>query len=496
MVCETKKIDSNVVGLNYAIEECLGVLPPTPKWQALEPNSYSDFGGELSTAARTPISASRQNKKGAVTDLSAKAGFEVDFTKTALNDLLQGLFFADMREKAKLAVSAVTATGFTVAGNTKIKPNDIVKGFGFKTPILNGVFKATGATATEIAVSGVTAKTETGTIQVVGHTFAAGDLKFIVEDQIYGITSTAKNLTELNLIAGEWVFVGGDKADSAFATIKPFYARIQSISANKITFDNGTFPSGLAADNGAGKSIELYVGMVLKNESDPDLIKRRSYTFERTLGKVAATNQDQAEYISGAIFGELSLKAPTNEFVTAECKFTATNSEYKTGNLMSKGKLSSSLGESAFNTSNDMRLMRLNVVDKTKTVSSPLFAYLTEMSLEVNNNLSENKALGVFGAMDVSAGNFEVKGSLTAYFATVEAQQAVRKYLDVGLTSIFAKENVAFLFDIPLLGLGGGQNNVEKDNPIMTSLDIEAAENSNGYTLMYMNFPYLPAVAM
>ena len=85
--CETKKIDSNVVGLNYAEEECLGVLPTDPKWYALEPNSYSDFGGELSTASRSPISASRQNKKGAVTDLSAKAGFELVFTHTALNDL-------------------------------------------------------------------------------------------------------------------------------------------------------------------------------------------------------------------------------------------------------------------------------------------------------------------------------------------------------------------------------------------------------------------------
>ena len=54
--CETKKIDSNVVGLNYAVEECLGQLSSNPKWQALEPNSFSDFGGELSTTNRTPVS--------------------------------------------------------------------------------------------------------------------------------------------------------------------------------------------------------------------------------------------------------------------------------------------------------------------------------------------------------------------------------------------------------------------------------------------------------
>lgn len=495
--CETKKIDSNVVGLNYCEEECLGQLPQanSQKWQALEPNSYSDFGGELTTASRTPISASRQNKKGAVTDLSAKAGFEVDFTQNALTDLMQGLFFADKRAKTELNVTAITATGFTVIGGTKVKANDIVKASGFTTQSFNTSFVVTGATATEIQASGLSVKAEKGKLQIVGHKFGAGDLKFNVENQLYSLTSTAKSFAELGLIKGEWIFVGGDDTNAQFANVKPFYGRIGEIKDKVITFDNGTFPSGLASDNGAGKSIEIYVGTVIKNENNPDLIKRRSYTFERTLGKVASTNQDQAEYVHGAIFGEFSLSANQGEFVKAECTFTATDAQYKTGDLLSKDKLTSALGESAFSTANDMRSMRLSVVDETKSVSAPLFAYLTELSLEVNNNLSENKAIGVFGAMDVSAGNFEVKGSTTAYFATIDAQLAVRNYSDVGLNAIFAKDQAGFLFDIPLLGLGDGKNNVEKDNPIKTSLEIQGAENKNGYTLMYINYPYLPKIA-
>ena len=500
--CETKKIDSNVVGLNYAEEECLGKLPATgtQKWQALDPNSYSDFGGELSTASRSPISASRQNKKGAITDLSAKAGFEVDFTQTGLNDLMQGLFFADNRKKAELPVTAVTSDGFTVTGNTNgtlVKQNDIVKASGFKTSALNKNFTVkAGSTVTSIKTDALTAGADTGLLQVVGHAFANGDLKFTVENGIYGLSTTTKKLNELGLIEGEWIFVGGDQTNSQFATAGTFYARIDTISQNKITFDNGTFKQSLQKDEGTGKSIEIYFGTVLKNENDPSKIKRRSYTFERTLGKNTSNNKDQAEYINGAVFGEFSLSASTNEFVKAECKFTGTNVEFKNDTLLSNSKLTPAKGESPFNTAKDMRSMRLSLVDKTKTVSTPLFAYLTELSLEVNNNLSENKALGVFGAMDISAGNFEVKGSTTAYFATTEAQQAVLNYSDVGLSSIFAKDNAGFLFDIPLLGLGGGQNSVEKDNPITISLDIEGAENKHGYTMMYINFPYLPKVAL
>jgi hypothetical protein len=74
--------------------------------------------------------------------------------------------------------------------------------------------------------------------------------------------------------------------------------------------------------------------------------------------------------------------------------------------------------------------------------------------------------------------------------------KAVRANADVGLSIIAASKNAGFLFDIPLLGLGGGRLNVEKDAPIMVPLEPAGAENLNGYTLLYQVFPYLPTVAM
>lgn len=429
--CETKKIDSNVVGLNYAVEECLGVLPNTPKWQALEPNSFSDFGGELSTTQRTPLSISRQNQKGVVTDLSVKGGFNIDFTQNNLNQLLEGVFFADTRTKTN--------------------------------------YQFTGA---------------------------SGDIKFASASNIYSLTATTADFTSLGLVEGEWIFVGGDNPTERFDTAGAFYARVSKIEAKKLTFDNGTFKAGLSADAGASKTIKIFMGTVLKNERTTDLIKRKSYCFERTLGKDLSTNQKQAEYISGAVLGEFSLEAKQGEMLKADLSFTATNNEYRTGALLSDGKLTASLGESGINTTSDIRSIRLSLVDDTNSTSTPLFAYVTEASVEVNNNLSENKALGTFGAIDVSAGNFEVSGKTTAYFTTVQAIEAVRKNADVGLYALFATKQKGFIFDIPLVGLGGGTLNVEKDNPITLELEASGAENKFGYTMMYVNFPVLPKVAM
>ena len=429
--CETKKIDSNVVGLNFAIEECLGQLPSNPQWQALEPNSFSDFGGELSTTERTPLSASRQNKKGVVTDLSVKGGFNIDFTQNNLNKLLEGVFFADTRTKT--------------------------------------------------------------TYQFTG---TAGDIKFAVANGIYSLTATTADFRTLGLVQGEWIFVGSDVVIERFDTAGTFYARVSKIETKKLTFDNGTFKAGLTADAGASKSIKIFMGQVLKNEATSDLIKRKSYAFERTLGQDLTTSQKQAEYITGAVMGKFSLEAKQGEMLKADVKFTATNNEYRTGALLSDGKLTPALGESGINTTSDIRAIRLSLNDDTKSTSTPLFAYVTGTSIEVNNNLSENKALGTFGAIDVSAGNFEVSGKTTTYFTTVQAVNAVRQNADVGLFAIFATKLKGFIFDIPLVGLSGGTLNVEKDNPITLELEASGAENKFGYTMMYVNFPVLPKVAM
>jgi hypothetical protein len=118
-MADAVKQDSNSTGLRYAEEDTIGVLPASPTWYPLEPNSYDDFGGEIVTLARRPINASRQRKKGVVVDVDSAGGFNSDLV-LELQSLLQGFMFADFRRKGESEFPAEFSEDFTTAFGTDL----------------------------------------------------------------------------------------------------------------------------------------------------------------------------------------------------------------------------------------------------------------------------------------------------------------------------------------------------------------------------------------
>ena len=506
----TNKIDSNITGLAFAEEESLKTLPATPVWYGLEPNSYSDFGGELSTVARAPIDPSRQNKKGAITDLDASGGFNIDFTKSNLVRLLQGFFFADARQLPStqaLNAAAVPLTGVTASSKTyaaasglgSFAANQIVFASGFTNATNNGLKTVASSTAGTVVVNETltdeASPPAAAKLETVGFQFASGDISLAVTSGIPSLVATAADFTTLpGLIPGLWVFIGGDAAGTRFAN-NVGYARIKSIAAKAIVFDDTSFTP--ATEAGTGKTIRLFVGTVVKNEKTPSLIKRRSYNIERQLG--SGPTSTQAEYLEGAVANEFTLNVPQADKLNADLTFVACDNTHRSGEAgdeIKGGTRVGVAGEDAYNTSSDIYRIKMSVIDPASSNPSALFGYVSEANVSINNNVSPNKAIGTLGAFDTSAGNFEVGGSITAYFTTISAVRAVRQNADVGLSIIGASKNAGFVFDIPLLGLGGGRLNVEKDAPITVPLEPAGAENANGYTMLYEAFSYLPSVAM
>lgn len=642
MTCDVNKIDSNVTGLAYAEEVCLKQLPALvpdgfdPTWYGLEPNSYSDFGGDLTTVARQPISATRQRQKGTVTGLSASGGFNQDLTQTNVTRLMQGFFFSNARQKpatkpfngAAIALTSIATSddSFNAAsGLTKFLPGHIVKssktasnngvhrvvtsatgkitvsdnlvdetptadaileavGFQFGSGALAlvasaasftlsltglvaalGTYTITGATnladAETVTIGGkvYTAKTAltipavpnevligvdkvatlvnlaaaingssgagtlygTGTVAHTQVTAAPGASAVVVTAKIAGTTGNSITTTEVStngawgaatlasgaggygfvemgIVPGEILFVGGDLTAEQYthtaSTNREGYARVSSVTDMVLTFDDSTWTP--QTDAGTGKTIRIYFGTVIRNEPLPADIVVRSYNIERTLGH-DSSGFTQAQYLEGAIANECKLNAPGEDKINVDLTFIAMNDATRTGlEGLKTGARVSAPGESAYNTSLDIYRIHMAIHDDAEMNKDALFAFVQTTDISINNNAAPVKALGVLGAIDVSVGNFDASGTITALFSTVEAVRSIRNNADVGYQVIAARANAGFAFDMPLLGLGGGRLNVALNVPVTIPLDAAGAQNSHGYTLLSVWWPYLPTIAM
>lgn len=527
-MADVNKIDSNITGLTIAEESSMGVLPGTPVWEQFEPNTYSDFGGEITTVARNPINPSRQRKKGVTTDLDASGGFNTDLTQTNLQGLLQGLFFADLREKGDLknpigittlTISA-TATGsvFTrVGGSTDLTTlfnvGDTVFVSGFVDDANNGFFRADAVAATTLDVTladgaqtaatlvDEAATSDASIIKIGFESDVAGDIDVDLTGTLPQYTSTTFDFTTLGLVPGEWIFVGGDVADTQFSSaVNNGFKRIRAISATALEVDKSD--STMVTEASTTENIQMFIGRALKNELSDDIV-RRTYQMERELGAPddALPLEVQSEYLVGSVLNEGVFNYEQADKINVDLSFIAIDNEQRTGATGQKTGTRPTLVDSdAFNTSSDFSRINLAIVSDSDAAPDPLFAFAQSITITFNNNASPNKAIGTLGAFDVTAGTFQVSGSLTAYFANVTAVQAVRNNSDVTIDYAVVKDNAGFVMDLPLISLGDGRLNVEQDQPITLPLSMDAAtaakiDETMDYTAMMNFYDYLPDLA-
>lgn len=507
------KIDSNTTGLSYAEEDPTAVktLPTTPVWYPLEPNGYNDMGGKIKTVAREPIKASRQKQKGTTVDVDSAASFGHDLTQNNMIRILQGFMFADIRQHpttapmnsvatALTSVTASTKTYTAASGLSTFLANHLVRASNFSLAGNNGLKSVASSTSTTVVVNETLADEAsppaTGKLEVCGFQFPVGTLSVDVSGTWPKLNraSGAIDYTTLGLIPGEWIFVGGDGTGLQFATAAcNGFARVRSVAVGYIELDKAS--GTLVTDAGTGKTIQIFFGNVLKNESNTSLIKRRTYQIERTLGLDA--NGTMSEYVTGAVPNELHIQIRQADKITTELAFVGMDTEQRTGAQGVKaGTRTALVSEAAFNTSSDFSRIKMHIISTTGNVNpTPIVGYLTELTINLKNNISPLKAVGVLGAFEASAGMFDIGGSTSAYFSDVAAVSSVRSNADVSMDAAIVKNNAGIIFDIPLITLGDARLKVEKDKPIMIPLEIMAAEGSNGHTFMIGHFPYLPTLA-
>jgi len=499
------KIDSNTVSTFFAVESSPKVLPGSPVWYELEANSFPQFGGQITNQARKPFNSSRQRLKGSPVTKDASGGVNMDVTASNTTRLMQGFMFANAREHADTAplngtavpITSTTATTYAAAsGLTAFKAGDIVFGSGFGVAANNGVKVLSLATGTTLTTTGNAVEASppaTASVEAVGFQFASGDCTLTVASGVLTIGATVKNLTDLGLSVGEWIFIGGDATITKPVTSPVGYARVKSVSATAIVCDKVT--AAFVTDTCVGKTIQLFYGKFLRNEAYAQIVQN-TYQIERQLGNDGVGIQ--SEYLLGAVPNDFTLSLPVGDKLACDMSFVALDHEGRSGTLGVKaGTRIAALNESMYNTSSMLYRFKMNIIDEATLQPTALFGYITDGSISIKNGVQIIKAVGAVSGVDFCLSDFEVSGNVKALFTTLAAVDAIKNNSSVTIDAIVAFGNTGIIYDIPLLTLGGGQLDVQMDQPITIPLEINAARGTTGgYTLGVNYFTYLPNAAM
>lgn len=511
-MAEVSKQDSNLTDVRFALESSIGVLPGTPTWILTDPNTEPDFGGEIETVARNPIAADRQYKKGAVVDVMAGVTLEQDFTLKNQPVLLQCFLFALLRQLVFGGASQITNVDGTgedfeaASGLDAFAAGELVLAEQFDQDLgNNGLHEVASAAAGSLTTTSnlvdEASPPAAATVSRVGFACASGDLDVDVAGAFPAIVSGGGIDFTDYLEPGDLIYVGGDGAGNAFANaVNNGFKRVRAVAALRIDLDKSD--DTMVTETGTGLTVHLFFADYLKNDQGTNLV-RTTAQFERSLGAPddASPSQIQSEYVRGCVGSEYALRMPPKSKMTSTMTFMALDHETRTGATgVKSGNRPALVDAEVLTTASDVKHFQLHAVSDTDEAPAPLFAFVRDFDMSINNNLQRLNALGVLGAFEINAGSFSVTGNFNGYFQNVAALDAVRANTSLTMLGAIVHGNSGFAFDMPLLTASNGRAVVEQDQSIMMPIAFRAHSGAEvlatlDHTVKFCFFRYLPTLA-
>ncbi|HIK61994.1 MAG TPA: hypothetical protein EYF98_15035 [Planctomycetes bacterium] len=285
------------------------------------------------------------------------------------------------------------------------------------------------------------------------------------------ITTVAEDFTTLGLVQGQWIRVSGF-ADS---TINGVYRVSGTVTTTAIPVTR----SAGASTEIAGASVVIEVGDTLVNG-----VTQQSYTIER---KFADQDTPLYEYLRGMVPGTFSMTATAKSLVTCAFGFTGSTQEYTTTRVTGASDQDATASGSfnVFNASSNVG----QIVEAGNTIAGANF--VTEATIEIENNLRERNAVGSLGAVSIGSGEFTVTGVLNTYFDDKSLAEKVVTNTESSF-SISFNDNAGntLVLDLSRVKFSEGSPEVgSKNEDVMLNLSFQAILNPNtGDTLKITRF--------
>ena len=508
------RVTTNSLAISAAREASLGVLPATPVWLALEPNSIGQFGTSISKTARSPISRSRQRRKGIVTDLDSSVEIEADLTLAHFRDYMEGFCFARPVGAPVFRPTGVQIGAFQIppisAGDAAL----LLQGVGSAQTLLyarglsiaenNGLFVVAGPVAAGdtkidavgLALAETVPVTSDAEVAVAGIRGAAGDLQI---DANGDLISTALDFRQLGLTRGQWVHIGGPDVLNQFFNEANFgFARIKGIAQNKLSLERRAKP--FVADDGTstgaggtGLRIDLLFGQFIRNVpiGHPDYLER-STQFELELPNLGAGGATMFEYSLGNYHDTVSISVPLTDKATVTYGFVGTDTLPPTSVRAPEAANARQPTETAaFGSSSDIARLIIETADETGLTTD-----FKSLTVTLANNVSAEKVIGRLGARFMNAGNFEADIETQVLFTSSAVTAAIKANQTVGLYFALRNDDGGVLCDFPSGTLDGGAREYPVNQTVLLSTTFAAFEDpALGYTFSASLFPVLPELS-
>jgi hypothetical protein len=449
--------------MTYVDEMTLGVTPANPRMRACrftgETLAYQPVfvnSDEIrdDRMSSDPIKVNETNGGPVNGELS----FPVD--GSPLSSWFRSLFCAEwvntpLRDNDGVADSVITGVAdttdvVTVVAGPAFVAGQLVRFTGFGAASNNGLFLCTTGSDTVPTFLGAgftaeAAPAASARMKVVGIQGAAGDLETVAD----GIASTAIDLRNFGLTPGRWIKIGGAADATTFAFLvaagavarRSAWARVTAVAQNKITLDN--IPAGWAVDDGAGKTIQLFVG---------DQIKNGVATFGGTIER-GFMGQQVPTYIvqSGMVVGQAQFNFVTEDKATYSFTFTGLRGSQSTVSL-----------DPTPDPATTNRVMAAGVdvgriAENGVCLSKP--NWMQSLQVTVNNNLRPIAGLTCgeeVGPVDIGKGEFMVTLNTPTYFGSNELLAKLFSQTPTNINTRIAKDNQALVFGFPRITFTDG----------------------------------------
>ena len=135
-----------------------------------------------------------------------------------------------------------------------------------------------------------------------------------------------------------------------------------------------------------------------------------------------------------------------------------------------------------YNTSNDIGRLGRGV----DPIDAAGVNFVLEATIEINNNLRRQPAVGVFGASGIGVGELSVTGTLSTYFDNDEILQIILTNAETSLDLITqGGDGRSLVFDLPRIKFSGGAPDVPGKNADVTIPGTYQAilDSTFGYTI-------------